>query len=175
VADPTRRFAVDVHPGDLHFNAAHFITFDGTCENLHGHNFHVRIRAEGSTRGDAFVVDFVLLNALTADICASLHDRVLLPGASEEVEVWRDGGQVRVRSHGKAFSFPEEGCALLPVSNTTAEMLAWHILESLVPALEGRGALANLEALEVAVEEADHQWGLCRRGFGGEGRTRGGA
>ncbi|MCG8122586.1 MAG: 6-carboxytetrahydropterin synthase, partial [Candidatus Thiodiazotropha taylori] len=29
-------------PGELHFNSAHFITFNNSCENLHGHNFHVR-------------------------------------------------------------------------------------------------------------------------------------
>ncbi|WP_296810061.1 hypothetical protein [Thiocapsa sp.] len=33
--------AVRVQRGELHVNAAHIMTFDGTCENLHGHNFHV--------------------------------------------------------------------------------------------------------------------------------------
>jgi 6-pyruvoyltetrahydropterin/6-carboxytetrahydropterin synthase len=172
VENPTQCFAVDVHPGDLHFNAAHFITLDGTCENLHGHNFHLRVRAEGANTGDAFVVDFVLLRRLAAEICAGLHDRVLLPGASEEVAVWEESGQMRVSSYGKRFALPADNCAVLPVSNTTAELLAWHVLESLVPALERRGALGTLETLEVAVEEADRQWGVCRRVFGARGRTR---
>jgi 6-pyruvoyltetrahydropterin/6-carboxytetrahydropterin synthase len=156
-------FAVDVYPGELHFNSAHFITFAGTCENLHGHNFHVRIRAEGSNGADAFVVDFVLLNRLAAEVCARLHDKVLLPGESEEIQLEEDGENLQVSSYGKHFTLPLANCAVLPVSNTTAEMLAWHILESLLGHPQARAGLSQVEALEVAVEEADRQWGICRR------------
>ena len=152
-------FAVDVQPGELHFNSAHFITFGGTCENLHGHNFHVRIHAEGSNTADAFVIDFVLLNRLAAEICAQLHDKVLLPGKSTEVTLEQVGGQVRASSHGKHFSLPASNCVVLPVRNTTAEMLAWYILECLLPALSDNAALSGVDVLQVAVEEADHQWG----------------
>jgi 6-pyruvoyltetrahydropterin/6-carboxytetrahydropterin synthase len=156
-------FAVSVHPGELHFNAAHFITFDSSCENLHGHNFHVRIQAFGDNNKDAFVIDFVQLNRLAADICRQLHDKVLLPGLSEEVEIEQTGGQIDVSSYDKRFSLPVVNCLILPVANTTAEMLAWYILEALLPKLDEHSALAHVETLEVAVEEADHQWGICRR------------
>jgi len=156
-------FAVSVHPGELHFNAAHFITFERTCENLHGHNFHVRIQALGDNNRDAFVIDFVLLNRLAAEICRQLHDRILLPGQSDEVRIERNGDQIEVSSYDKRFSLPADNCRVLPLANTTAEMLAWHILESLLPQLESRNALTHVETLEVAVEEADHQWGICRR------------
>ncbi len=161
-------FAVSVHPGELHFNAAHFITFDRTCENLHGHNFHVRIQAFGDNNRDAFVIDFVLLNRLAAEICRQLNDRILLPGNSDEVRIERNGDQIEVASYDKRFSLPADNCLVLPLANTTAEMLAWHILESLLPSLEARNALAHVETLEVAVEEADHQWGICRRNLGAE-------
>jgi 6-pyruvoyltetrahydropterin/6-carboxytetrahydropterin synthase len=156
-------FAVDVYPGQLHFNAAHFITFGGTCENLHGHNFHARLQAQGSNNSDAFVVDFVLLNRLAAAICTQLNDKVLLPGRSDEVTLQEEGGQIHVSSCGKRFTLPAGNCAVLPVRNTTAEMLAWYILESLIPRLEAHAALSNVAMLQVAVEEADHQWGICRR------------
>ncbi|NCC48761.1 MAG: hypothetical protein EOM13_06875 [Clostridia bacterium] len=42
--------AVRVHPGELHFNAAHFMTFDWTCENLHGRDFHVENNAFAELR-----------------------------------------------------------------------------------------------------------------------------
>jgi len=110
------------------------------------------------------VVDFVLLNELAAEICAQLNDKVLLlPGRSEEVALHEEGDQLQVASYGKAFTFPAANCAVLPVSNTTAEMLAWYILDSLVPRLEARNALKNVATLQVAVEEADHQWGIRRR------------
>jgi 6-pyruvoyltetrahydropterin/6-carboxytetrahydropterin synthase len=150
-----------VSPGELHFNAAHFITFEGTCENLHGHNFHVRVEARGDNSPDAYVVDFVRLNRHAADICRSLHDGVLLPGESDEVALRRDGDAVVVESYGKRFVLPAESCIILPVPNTTAEMLAAHIADRLLAVLAAEGQAASLEALEVAVEEADDQWGVC--------------
>ena len=93
------RFAVRVHPGELHFNAAHFITFNSTCENIHGHNFHVKLEAFGDNTGDAFVIDFVMLNRLAADICQELHDGVLVPTEGDEVQVeQRADGLVEIRS-----------------------------------------------------------------------------
>ena len=161
--NPTQQFAVSVNPGELHFNAAHFITFNQTCENLHGHNFHVRIQAWGDNNDDAFVIDFVQLNRLAAGICLELNDKVLLPGRSEEVSVQQIEGQVEVASYGKRFSLPTENCLILPLANTTAEMLAWYLMERLVPMLEQHAALTHVQVLEVAVEEADQQWGICRR------------
>ena len=160
-------YAVRVHPGELHFNAAHFITFGGICENLHGHNFHVRLEANGDNSGDAFVIDFVLLNRLAAEVCRERHDGVLLPTESDEIDIEpRDDELIEVRSYDKRFILPLSSCILLPVPNTTAEMLARHIGDRLVAELEARDALANLHSLEVSVEEADQQWGVCRREVG---------
>lgn len=156
-------FAVNVYSGELHFNSAHFITFNNSCENLHGHNFHLRIQAYGDNNSDAFVIDFVLLNRLAAEICHELHDKILLPGKSEEVAIKQTGDRIEVSSYDKHFALPATNCLVLPVANTTAEMLAWYVMESLLPKLETDSALAHVKSLEVAVEEADHQWGICRR------------
>jgi 6-pyruvoyltetrahydropterin/6-carboxytetrahydropterin synthase len=159
----SQTFAVNVHPGELHFNSAHFITFNNSCENLHGHNFHVRIQAYGDNNDDAYVIDFVQLNRLAAEICVQLHDKILLPGHSKEVEIKRVDAQIEVLSYDKYFSLPADNCLILPIANATAEMLAWYIMESLLPMLETRDALNHVNSLEVAVEEADQQWGICRR------------
>ena len=164
---PATSYAVRVSPGELHFNAAHFITFDQGCENLHGHNFHLRIEARGDNTGDAFVIDFVMLNQLASKICRELHDGVLLPVNSAEIEVAeRDDGLVEVRSYDKHFILSRASCILLPIPNTTAEMLAKHISDRLLTELRERDALGNLQCLEVAVEEADDQWGICTRDIG---------
>ncbi|MEJ2619295.1 MAG: 6-carboxytetrahydropterin synthase [Candidatus Thiodiazotropha sp.] len=160
-------FAVSVNPGELHFNSAHFITFNNSCENLHGHNFHVRIQASGDNNEDAFVIDFVLLNRLAAEICLQLHDKILLPGKSQEVDITTVGEQIEVSSYDKKFSLPSVNCLILPIANATAEMLAWHIMESLLPKLQQYNSLTHVETLEIAVEEADCQWGICRRNLSG--------
>jgi 6-pyruvoyltetrahydropterin/6-carboxytetrahydropterin synthase len=155
-------FSVRIHPGQLRFSAAHFITFDGMCENLHGHNFHVRIDAHGDNNTDGFVVDFVELTRCAAAICDTLHDRILLPGESSDVLLERADGSIHVSSHGKRFSFPEENCAVLPIANATAEMLAHYIADSVIERLRSSTTLDNVRELEVAVEEADQQWGICQ-------------
>jgi 6-pyruvoyltetrahydropterin/6-carboxytetrahydropterin synthase len=161
-------YAVRVQPGELHFNAAHFITFNGTCENLHGHNFHVRVEARGENTGDAFVVDFVLLNRLAAGICGELHDGVLLPTISDEVSIEETAdGMIDVRSYDRRFVISRASAILLPLPNTTAEMLARHISDRMVAELDRHTAIGNLRQLEVAVEEADRQWGVYCRELGG--------
>lgn len=152
-------FSVGVHPGELRFAAAHFITYDGVCENLHGHNFHVHIDVRGENTRDGFVVDFVQLNRVAARVCDELHDRVLLAGESPEIELTRAEGMIQVRSYDKRYAFPEQSCAVLPLTNTTAELLAWHIGSRLRAELP---ALRRARLLEVGVEEADSQWGRCR-------------
>jgi 6-pyruvoyltetrahydropterin/6-carboxytetrahydropterin synthase len=154
-------FGVCVHPGKLHFNAAHFITFNGTCENLHGHNFHVKVDAAGNNTDDAYVIDFVKLDALAAEVCQKLHDCVLLPGLSSEVQILEKAADnsLCIIAYDKRFILPRQSCCILPIPNTTAEMLAKHILDSL---LERLTDTEHLSMLQVAVEEADHQWGSCR-------------
>ncbi len=156
-------FAVTVQPGELHFNAAHFITLGGQCEPLHGHNFHVRVDVRGESDADAVVIDFVLLTRLAREACAALNDRVLLPGRSGEVRLSEADGMVEVSALDRRFILPADNCAVLPVSNTSAEMIAWHLSEELLGALRQRDALGGARELEVAVEEADRQWGICRR------------
>ncbi len=161
------RFAVRVSPGELHFNAAHFITYHQTCENIHGHNFHVKLEARGSNTADAFVIDFVLLNRLAAGICRELHDGVLVPTEGADIQVSEvDGDMIEIRSYNKRYILARESCILLPIPNTTAEMLALHISNRLLETLRSENALGNLTTLEVAVEEADEQWGICAREIG---------
>ena len=162
------RYAVRVHPGELHFNAAHFITFDRQCENIHGHNFHVCLEAEGDNTDDALVIDFVQLNRLAAGICTELHDGVLVPTQSSEVEVVEHEDTIEIASYGKRFILDRRSCILLPIPNTTAEMLAKHISDRLLQELDREGGHDGLRILEVAVEEADQQWGICRREIGND-------
>lgn len=157
------RFITRSQAAALHFNAAHFITVGRTCENLHGHNFHVSVDAHGTDAGDGFVLDFVLLARLAGEICERLHDRVLLPRDNPAVKLVSRDGAIEVTSYDKRFVLPESNCAVLPVANTTAELLAWHISEELLRALEVHKQTAALGRLEIGVEEADRQWGLCRR------------
>jgi 6-pyruvoyltetrahydropterin/6-carboxytetrahydropterin synthase len=56
------------------FAAAHFLThYHGKCENLHGHNYRVRLWVRGETlTGGGMLADFGILKKILREICASL-------------------------------------------------------------------------------------------------------
>ena len=64
-------FKVRVEAG---FAAAHFLSrYHGKCENLHGHNYRVRLWAKGETLGEGgMLVDFGALKKILRDVLSSL-------------------------------------------------------------------------------------------------------
>ena len=68
--------------------------------------------------------------------------------------------EVEVTFEDRRWLFPAEGCKLLPLANTTAELLARHIGEQLLEILTARG-LNRPDLLRVAVDEQADQWGIC--------------
>ncbi len=120
-------FRVSVTKDYLVFASAHFITFAGhRCEGLHGHNYRARVTIEGALNEESwFVFDFVELKRImrgcatrstTWCCCRSQSDRVTVDGRRRD--------RARRRGRQAALSLPAPDCALLPIPNTTVEMLA---------------------------------------------------
>jgi 6-pyruvoyltetrahydropterin/6-carboxytetrahydropterin synthase len=148
-------FRVSVTKDYLVFASAHFITFAGhRCEGLHGHNYRVRVTVEGALNKEAwFVFDFVELKRIMKRLCDEIDHLVLLPLESDRIKVIEDGETVSVSVDGKPrYVFPRKDCALLPIPNTTVEMLAQLLTERLQHELQTLGA-KDLSAIEMEVEE----------------------
>jgi 6-pyruvoyltetrahydropterin/6-carboxytetrahydropterin synthase len=148
-------FRVSVTKDYLVFASAHFITFAGhRCEGLHGHNYRVSVVIEGALNQEAwFVFDFVELKRIMKRLCDEIDHLVLLPLQSDRVKVSEDGDVVHVSVDGKPrYVFPRRDCALLPIPNTTVEMLARLLTERLLGELQKSGA-TGLTAIEMEVEE----------------------
>ena len=148
-------FRVSVTKDYLVFASAHFITFAGhRCEGLHGHNYRVRVTVEGALNKEAwFVFDFVELKRIMKRLCDEIDHLVLLPLESDRIKVIEDGETVSVSVDGKPrYVFPRKDCALLPIPNTTVEMLAQLLTERLQHELQTLGA-KDLSAIEIEVEE----------------------
>jgi 6-pyruvoyltetrahydropterin/6-carboxytetrahydropterin synthase len=152
---PRGEFRVSVTKDYLVFASAHFITFAGhRCEGLHGHNYRVSVTIEGALNQEAwFVFDFVELKRIMRRLCDEIDHLVLLPLRSDRIQVTEEGDVVRVGVDGKPrYVFPRKDCALLPIPNTTVEMLAQMLTERLQAALSAGGA-KGLTAIEMEVEE----------------------
>ena len=68
---------VRVEGSGLRFSAAHFTTFEGQCEPLHGHNYAVTVEVEGALTEDSWVVDFSRLRKMARRLCDELDHRSL--------------------------------------------------------------------------------------------------
>ena len=148
-------FSVSVTKDYLVFASAHFITFAGhRCEGLHGHNYRARVTLDGALDEESwFVFDFVILKQIMRRLCDEIDHKVLLPLENPKIQVVEDGDVVNVAYEGKPrYVFPRKDCSLLPIPNTTVEMLAELLVTRLRAELEKLGA-RGLTSVEMEVEE----------------------
>ena len=149
------------------FSAAHFITFGApggiVCERLHGHNYRVAAVVEGPLDENHYVIDFIALRDELKAITDELDHRMLLPTGHPLIRVTAGEREVEVvfTPDGRRWVFPAGDCAILPLANTTAELLAHYIGQRLQAAIARRTG-ANPARLEVAVDENHGQWGVWR-------------
>ncbi len=141
------------------FSAAHFITFNGDiCEPLHGHNYRVAVEVEGPLDENHYVLDFIAVRDAVTAIAGRLDHRVLLPTEHPQIRVVADDREVTATFQERRWVFPLSDCVLLPLANTTAELLARWIGERLLASLSAYAP----GAVEVSVDECDGQVGVCR-------------
>jgi 6-pyruvoyltetrahydropterin/6-carboxytetrahydropterin synthase len=149
-------FKVSVSKDYLVFSSAHFITFRGhLCETLHGHNYRVGVSVEGSVDNETmFVVDFSVLKKIVRKLVDEIDHKVLLPLKNPKLTYSEQGKSRHVSYFGEpTYVFPMVDCAMVPIENTTAEMLAQYFAQRVGDELVGQG-IKNLTAIEMEVEES---------------------
>lgn len=157
----TERYRVRVTKDHLVFSAAHFITFNGNiCERLHGHNWRVAVEVAGPLDENSYVFDFVALRDTTQKLVGDLDHRVLLPTQHPAIQVMADAHEVIATFESRRWVFPREDCVLLPVANTTAELIArWMALQ--LRDIIRQHPNQKLDSLRVEIEENFGQWAMC--------------
>jgi 6-pyruvoyltetrahydropterin/6-carboxytetrahydropterin synthase len=161
-------FKVTVSKDYLVFSSAHFITFRGhQCETLHGHNYRVGVTVEGSVDAETmFVVDFSILKKTVRKLVDEVDHKVLLPLKNPKLGFREQGKHRLVDYFGEhTYTFPVVDCAMVPIENTTAEMLAQHFAHRTREELLAMG-IRNLTAIEMEVEESFGQSATFRLAVG---------
>jgi 6-pyruvoyltetrahydropterin/6-carboxytetrahydropterin synthase len=164
------KFRVEVSKDYLVFASAHFITFRGhQCESLHGHNYRVGIAVEGTVDSEClFVLDFSVLKRMVRKLVDEIDHKVLLPTENPKLGYREQDGMLHVDYFGKpTYTFPRSDCALLPIPNSTAEMLAQYIGANVRRQLESEG-YTHLTLLELEVEENFGQSATYREALAGD-------
>src|SRR5204863_1196699 len=118
----TRR--VSVERNRLRFAAAHFATFLGGCEPLHGHNYDLSVELEGELTEDSWVWDFGDLKRATKAIADELDHKFILQRDSRVLRITETETSWKIGFDERAYVFPKSDVAVLPIDNTTAERLA---------------------------------------------------
>jgi 6-pyruvoyltetrahydropterin/6-carboxytetrahydropterin synthase len=151
-------FRVRVTKDYLIFCSGHFISYEGDrCERLHGHNYRASVELEGPLDENQYVFDFIALKRLTRSITDQLDHRMMLPTRNPVITLEDTPRSVRVRYKDREWLFPRDDCVLLPIENTTAELLARYIGERLRAELRDQHRFVP-EVMRVEVEESVGQF-----------------
>jgi len=151
---PTERFKVRVTKDHLVFCCGHFISYRGhQCERLHGHNYRAAVEVEGALQEDYYVFDFIALKKRTKEITDELDHHMLLAARNDLLTLEETADRVRVTYQDREWVFPRGDCVLLPIENTTAELLAKHLAGRLADVLRERHGFIP-QVMRIEVEEA---------------------
>ena len=148
------RFHVRVTKDYLVFCSGHFISYEGDkCERLHGHNYRAAVEIEGALDENFYVFDFITLKKRAKLITDELDHRMMLPTKNRVILLEESPRSIRVRYKDREWVFPRDDCVLLPIENTTAELLGRYIGERLREDLRATYRYVP-EVLRVEVEES---------------------
>jgi 6-pyruvoyltetrahydropterin/6-carboxytetrahydropterin synthase len=167
-ANDSGAFCVHVTKDYIGFSSAHFITYDGhACETLHGHNYRVRVTLAGPVDENYYVLDFTRIKKMMKRLCDEMDHRMLLPLHNRLMTLEQRDDGVSVCYKQRHFFFPREDVVLLPVPNTTAEMLAQYLCQRVKEELKPLNP-PPLDYIELEVEESPGQSAVYRE----EGMSR---
>jgi 6-pyruvoyltetrahydropterin/6-carboxytetrahydropterin synthase len=155
----TSAYRVRVTKDHLVFSAAHFITIGNWCERLHGHNWRVACEISGPLDENQFVVDFIALRDALSALVGELDHSLLVPMQHPNMPVEVRDEEVEIRFERRRWIIPRDECRLLPVAQTTAELLADYLARQLIERM-GTG-LKTATLVRMEVEENFGQWAVC--------------
>lgn len=159
-------FKVHVTKDHLVFCSGHFISYEGDrCERLHGHNYRTSVEIEGELDANYYVFDFIALKHRTKTITDELDHRMMLPTRNTLIRLEETPRGIHVRYRDREWLFPRDDCVLLPIENTTAELLARYIAGRLLEELRQqhgyRPRVLRVEVEENIGQSATYEWRAC--------------
>ena len=147
---------------NIFFDAAHFATYGGKCEPLHGHSYQVAAEVEGDLTEDSWVVDFTRLKAILRQICQEIDHRMLLQTQSRVLKIEASAESWQVKTpNGGSYRFPSSDVADLPIDNTTVERLAEWLSGRVWEALMQRSS--RIQSVSVEIWEGPGQRAAYKR------------
>ncbi|MGH7929203.1 MAG: 6-pyruvoyl trahydropterin synthase family protein [Candidatus Binatia bacterium] len=162
----SRSFTIEVAKDYFNFAAAHFLIFaNGQREALHGHNYQVAVGLEGELDRAGVVLDFIAFKPLVKGVCDALDHRTLIQSESSLLKVKKKDNAVLIHYKKQKILLPKPDVILLPLANTSTELLAEYIAKQIQRKVRQQFPWVNIRCIEVAVEEARSQRAIFRGEF----------
>ena len=132
-------FAIRLDSPSLTFAASHGIQYEnGKYEPLHEHTFRVVVKISGPLNAVGYIADFQVIEKSLREILGFLEKKTLL--AQDEL----------------SFRNNCENPLILPIMNTTAELLAAFLAEE----LRQKTNLGSQYKITLELEESPGNWGV---------------
>jgi 6-pyruvoyltetrahydropterin/6-carboxytetrahydropterin synthase len=158
-----RRFSIEVAKDYFNFASAHFLIFaNGQREALHGHNYQVAVALEGELDRAGVILDFIRFKPLVKRVCDDLDHRTLIQSRNSVLKVRKKNDAVEIHYRKQKILLPKRDVILLPLANTSTELLAEYIAKQIQQRVRRQFPATNIRYMEVAVEEARGQRGIFR-------------
>ncbi|PKL76509.1 MAG: 6-pyruvoyl tetrahydropterin synthase [Candidatus Melainabacteria bacterium HGW-Melainabacteria-1] len=136
--EPSLRLStLELGKEDMKFSAGHFTIFSATeRENLHGHNFRVKVLIEAELQADGMCFDYGLYKRRIRKLCAAWDEITILPSLSPHLRIEQDQTHVYAHFNGESIPFLKRDVLLLPIFNATVEEFSRLLLAELTDADE---------------------------------------
>ena len=162
----SRTFSIEVAKDYFNFASAHFLIFaNGKREPLHGHNYQVSVKLEGELDRAGVVLDFIAFKPIVKQICDSLDHRTLIPLDCPILQIRRRAREIEVRYKRQKIILPKQDVILLPLANTSTELLAQHVGSRIRRQVREKFRGSKIRSIEVSVDEARGQRGIFQGEF----------
>lgn len=161
-----RTFSIEVAKDYFNFASAHFLVFaNGDREALHGHNYQVSVAVEGEMDPAGVILDFIAFKPIIKDVCDALDHRTLIQSQSPVLAIKERAGGIEIFYRRQRMLLPRRDVILLPVKNTSTELLAEYVARQIRRKVRRGFPGAKIRLMEVGVEEARGQRGIFRGEF----------
>lgn len=135
-SDVTGTTRIDLFKEDMKFSAGHFTIFSAhSRENIHGHNFTLRVEIDAEIADDGITFDYRPVKRTLAEVCHGLDEILLLPTRSPHLVVEETDEEVVARFGEERLIFLKRDVLLLPLRNITLEELSLYLLDVIAPVL----------------------------------------
>jgi len=144
------KFSVVLQGENLVFSAAHFLTYNGTTrENIHGHNFKVTVQVSSYELENSMVIDFLILEKIVINVINELKDKLIIAQNNKNFKIEMSEKQINLNYLDECISLPRRDCVLLPITNSSTELIASYIGKEVKKMLPNENI-----SMKISLEEA---------------------